>query len=62
MMEDHDEIVALKAKIETMEMIMKTYLPKPQPPKLRLGKLSKSSIGVSLFFGVLNFIKFMFFE
>ena len=61
-MEDHDEIVALKAKLETMEMIMKTYLPKPQTPKLRLGKLSKSSIGVSLFFGVLNFIKFMFFE
>ncbi len=61
-MEDHDEIVALKAKIETMEMIMKTYLPKPQAPKLRLGKLSKSSIGVSLFFGILNFIKFMFFE
>ena len=62
-MDDHDELVTLRAKVESMESIVHAYFaPKPQPQKLRLGKLSKSSIGVSIFFGIVNFLRFMFLE
>ena len=60
-MDDHDELVTLRAKVESLESIIHAYFA-PKPQKLRLGKLSKSSIGVSIFFGIVNFLRFMFLE
>lgn len=62
-MDDHDEIIRLQAKVESMESIVHAYFAeKTHQPKFKLGKLSKGSIGVSIFFGVVNFLRFMFLE
>lgn len=56
-MDDHDRIVALEARLESMEDNFRAYLPVTEPRKLKLGASSKASIGVSIAIGLYNAIR-----